>query len=316
MKKRMSLLMMLTILSLLVIGCSKDNPQENVDDVVLQEAIQFIDDSGRTIVLEKPAEKLISLYSVHTENLYALGMGDVIIGVGTSDEYPAEVLEKTQYSYRDDAELIIAANPDVLIIRSMIEDRYPDYIKAIEDAGITVVNLYCSEYEEFDEYMSRLGMIVGKEETARELVNSFHEEIDRIVAQTSSISPKQRAYFESIGPKFKTATPVSFAGKALEILGVDNIAKDVEYDGSSSVITFGEEALLARSADIDVYIAQNGAMNKSVSLEEIKSRPGFSSIKAVQNDNVVIIDEKLISGATMRYLEGLKVLQDAIYGNE
>lgn len=328
MKKRISILLMLALLSLLMIGCTADAElKETTEDAKQEDVVQddsnsetreikFIDDSGRAIVLEKPAEKVISLYSVHTENLYALGMGDVVIGVGTSDKYPEEVLEKTQYSYKDDAELIIAANPDVLIIRSMIDNRYPDYIKMIEDAGITVINLYCSEYEAFDVYMKRLGMIVGKEDLAAELVKSFHEEIDGIMERTATIETKQTAYFESIGKKFKTTTPVSFAGKALEIIGVENIAKDIEYDGTSTVITFGEESLLARSADIDVYIAQKGAMNKTVSLEEIQNRPGFLSIKAVQNNKVIIIDEKLISGATMRYLEGLKELQNAIYGVE
>lgn len=323
--KKISLLMAAMLLSFMMIGCTAksetaENPAVEATEVeaavVESTEIRFTDDSGREIILDKAAEKVISLYSVHTENLYALGMGDLVIGVGTSDKYPEEVLEKIQYSYKDDPELIIAANPDVLIIRSMIDNRYPDYIKAIEDAGITVINLYCSEYVGFDDYMNRLGMIVGKADLAAEMVEEFHKEIDVIMERTATLETKEKAYFESIGKKFKTATPPSFAGNALEIIGVENIAKDVEYDGTSTVVTYGEEALLAKGTEIDVYIAQKGAMNKTVSVEEIQNRPGFTAIKAVKENRVIIIDEKLVSGATMRYLQGLKELQDAIYGQE
>ena len=35
--------------------------------------IRFTDARGKEIVLTQPAERIISLYSAHTENLYALG---------------------------------------------------------------------------------------------------------------------------------------------------------------------------------------------------------------------------------------------------
>ena len=196
----------------------------------------------------------------------------------------------------------------------MIANRYPDYVKAIEDAGITVVTLYCSEYDGFDTYMNKLGLVVGQADKAAELVGTFHQEVDAVKTKGALIETKKVAYFESIGSKFKTTTPESFAGRALSFVGVDNIAKDVEHDGSTTVVVYGEEALLSKANDIDVYIAQKGAMNKTVSLEEIQTRPGFSGMKAIKEGQVIIMDEKLISGATMRYVEGLKLLQEEIYG--
>jgi len=324
MKKIMSSLLVVLMMFVMV-GCqtpettveAADVPVTDVSDEVTEAVsseIRFTDDMDKEIVMLKPAETVISLYSVHTENLYALGAGEKIIGVGSSDKYPEDVLTKTQYSYKDDPELIIAANPDVLLIRTMIANRYPDYVKAIEDAGITVVTLYCSEYDGFDTYMNKLGLVVGQADKAAELVGTFHQEVDAVKTKGALIETKKVAYFESIGSKFKTTTPESFAGRALSFVGVDNIAKDVEHDGSTTVVVYGEEALLSKANDIDVYIAQKGAMNKTVSLEEIQTRPGFSGMKAIKEGQVIIMDEKLISGATMRYVEGLKLLQEEIYG--
>ncbi|MCT4662042.1 MAG: ABC transporter substrate-binding protein [Tissierellales bacterium] len=325
MKKRLLVIWMIVVA--LMVGCqssaSPDVKTENqaaVEQEVSTEKdaestkIEFVDNMGVTIKLEKPAEKIISLYSVHTENLFALGLDDEIIGVSTSDKYPEDVNEKTKYTYKDDPEVIIAAQPDLVLVRDMIANKYPEYIQSLRDAGITVATLYVKTYDEFDEYMKTLGLLSGKEKEAEELLKEFHGEIDTIKAKVADQTPR-KAYFESIGKKFKTATPESFAGTALQILNLENIAADVEHDGKSTVETYGEEQLLARANEIEIYIAQQGVMNRGITLEQIEARPGYDQIKAVKEGKVFLIDEKLISGATMRYIDGLKQLVSELYPN-
>ena len=317
--KKILAAMIVTLLFLT--GCAVNNKTSDAvvtnkteKDAVTSSKIEFVDDSGKKIVLSKPAKKIISLYSVHTENLYSLGLDSEIIGVGTSDTYPKAVLSKTQYSVKDDPELVIAAKPDVVLIRSMIAQQHPDYIKAIQDSGIIVVNLYCSELDQFSNYITRLGMLVGKEPEAKSLITQFNAGVAEVQKNASKIDNKKVAYFESTGEKFRTVTPNSFAGRALTIVGLKNIANDVKASKSSTIVEYGEESLLSKSNAIEFYIAQKGAMNKLVSIDEIKKRPGYSEIKAIKNNNIIIIDEKLISSATMRYLVGLKELQTKIYG--
>ncbi|MGH4139123.1 ABC transporter substrate-binding protein [Clostridium sp.] len=319
--KRILALMIVTFLFLT--GCAVNKGTGNATDTnksnkaaVTNSEIKFVDDSGNKIMLTKPAKKIISLYSVHTENLYSLGLDSEIIGVGTSDTYPKAVLSKTQYSVNDDPELVIAAKPDVVLIRSVIAQQHPDYIKAIQDAGIIVVNLYCSEFDQFSSYITRLGMLVGKETEAKALIAQFNVGVAEVQKNAEKIDNKKVAYFESASEKFKTVTPNSFAGRALTIVGLENIAKDVKVDGSSTIVEYGEESLLSKSNAIEFYIAQKGAMNKLVSIDEIKKRPGYSEIKAIKDNNIIIIDEKLISSATMRYLVGLKELQSKIMEKE
>ena len=275
-------------------------------------AVSFIDDMGKKFTLESYPEKVISMYSVHTENIYSLGAENKLIGVGTSVKYPAEATFLPQYSYRDDPEPVIAANPDVVIIRTMIARRYADYVQALEDAGISVVTLYCSEFSEFDHYIERLAQVMGAEEASDEFLKTFHSAIENIQLKVKDYD-KKNVYFESIGDKFKTATPDSFAGKALEILGTNNIAADVEYDGTSTVVDYGEEQLLSKGDQIDFYIAQEGVMNRGVTKESIIKRPGYNAIKAIKKGDVYVIDGKKISGATLRYLEGLEELSTVIY---
>ncbi len=74
-------------------GCSqnKQDIKEHVDE---EYDIVIVDDSGVEIKLKEPAQRIISLYSAHTENLFEIEAGDQIIGRGKSDVYPVEVLEK------------------------------------------------------------------------------------------------------------------------------------------------------------------------------------------------------------------------------
>ena len=53
-------------------------------------AISFTDDEGREIRLNQPCERIISLYSAHTENLFSLGAGEKVIGVNDTSVYPPE----------------------------------------------------------------------------------------------------------------------------------------------------------------------------------------------------------------------------------
>lgn len=312
------LVILLVITCTLFIGCQGKDVKltQSTTEQVEDKGIKIVDDIGKEIALEKPAKRIISLYSVHTENLYSLGLGEEIIGVGTSDKYPKDVENKQRFSYKDDPELVIAANPDVVIIRNMIANKYPDYVKALEHSGIKVATLYVQKYEEFDSYIERLGVLTGKEDKAEALLKSFHNEIDKIEEKAAKITVPKNVYFESIGKKFKTSTPYSFAGTALKILNTNNIASDVKYDGSTTVVEYGEEKLLSKANEIDVYIAQKGIMNRTVSVEEIKQRPGYADINAIKEDRIIIIDEKLISGATFRYIEGLNSLFESIYNAE
>lgn len=312
MKKILSLLLGVLLLA----GCSSNVGTSKVSNNKQSQKISFTDDSGKKIILNKPAQKIISLYSANTENLYSLGLDKEIIGVGMSDKYPEKVLKKKRYSSKDDPELVIAAKPDVVLARTFDINQYPKYFKAIESAGIPVVDLYCDSFDKFDEYITKLGTMVGRENEAKNLISQFNSGIKKIKNNSEKIKNKKTAYFESVGKGFETATPNSFAGTALTLVGLDNIVKDAKTDSSKTVFKYGEESLLSKADNIDVYIAQKGAMNKTVSVEEIKNRPGYSKIKAVQKGNIIIIDEQLISSATLRYLDGLKELQDKVYGDQ
>lgn len=300
------------LLAVLLTACGRS--PEAVPAQAAAPAASFTDDDGREIRIENPCEKIISLYSAHTENLYAIGAGDRIIGAHSTSTYPPEAAFLDVYDYAGDPEKIIAAEPDLVLVRPFITRRSPDFIAALEKAGILVVSLYPESFEEFDGYISKLAMLTGTEEKARQELAAFHRSIEGITAQTKDINDKKSVFFESTETNLRTVTPDSMPAIAIELAGGINVAADAEpVEEGSSIASFGDERILGLAEEIDVYVSQRGAMNAGGDERSIAARPGFSTIKAVRSGKIFLINEKIISSPTFRYYKGVKELARYMY---
>jgi len=290
--------------------------KEAVVDTDERESKKFIDDDNKEIIIERPFEKIIVLYSAHAENLYTLGAKDKIIGAHKTCVYPPEVSLLPAFDYNGDPEAVIAEDPDCVLIRPHISDKVPDFVSAIENAGITVVSLYPSKFEDFDEYIEKLAMLTGSEDVAKTELEKFHQNLDKISSITTSIleEEKQKVFFESTETNYRTVTSDSMAGIAIDIAGGINVAKDAQpASAGSSIASFGEEKILELADEIDAYICQQGAMNSGVDEHSINIRPGFDTIKAVKEGRILLINEKIISSPTFRYYEGVSEIARFLY---
>lgn len=271
-----------------------------------------IDKKGRHLVFSKPYSRIISLYGAHTENLFYLGCGPQIIGVSVNDRFPAQVLLKKRFSYHDGPEKFIAARPDLVLIRPMIDNGYPGLIRRLEASGITVVSLQPSGVDEMYAYWLTLGRLSGRIPQAEAMVAAFRQKIRETVARTRHISPKKKVYFEAIHTRMKTFTSGAMPIFALETAGGINVARDARASRNTNIAIYGKERILAKASEIDVFLAQKGVMN-AVTIDQIKKEPGFSVIKAVKENQVYLIDENIVSRPVPRLIEGVVTIGRLLY---
>ena len=276
-----------------------------------------IDQAGRKIVVTEPHHRIISLYGAHTENLFALGLDREIIGVSRHEDHPPRALKKPVFSYHDDPEKFLAAHPDLVLIRPMIDRGYPQFVARLEKSGITVVSLQPGTVDEMYTYWQILGVLTGRQDHALRMVANFQKAVLEFNTLTASIAVRKKVYFEAIHNKMKTFSPDSMAVFALETAGGINIAADAIPVRKTNIAYYGKERILSRAAEIDVYLAQSGTMNQpSVSL--IKNEPGYQVIKAVHHNQIYIVDERIISRPTYRLLAGIteigKILYPEVFG--
>jgi len=274
----------------------------------------FQDSEGKTITVTRPYTRIISLYPAHTENLISLGLGTEIIGIeGTDDDLP-QLRDKKHFSYHEDPEKIIGARPDLVLVRPMIERTSPQLMVTLRQAGITVVSLQPNTVAEIFDYWRALGLLTGKTRQAEEMVSSFQAELAAICKIVGKVPEKSKTkvYFEAIHAKMKTFAQESIAMYALEQAGGVNVAADASQVRDTNIAAYGKERILAKGAEIEVFLAQQGRMNP-VSVEIILQEPGFQAIKAVRNNRVFLVDERLVSRPTIRIIEGIKTIAALLY---
>jgi iron complex transport system substrate-binding protein len=273
---------------------------------------RVIDKAGREIRIVSSYHRIISLYGAHTENLFALGLDKEIVGVSRHEVFPDAALAKPEFSYHDDPERFLAATPDLVLIRPMIDRGYPQLVARLEKSGITVVSLQPGSITEMYRYWETLGRLTGRLAQAREMVRRFKQAAMDFRQTVQSVSPRKKVYFEAVHSKMKTFTPQSMPVFLLETVGGEYAASGAQSVRGTNIAAFGKERILAAGPTIDVYLAQYGVMNRP-RLEDIYNEPGFQVIKAVRNSDVYLIDESIVSRPTFRLLNGMLEIGVRLY---
>ena len=275
-------------------------------------ALTVTDKRGRQITVSTPFTRIISLYGAHTENLYHLGLEDHITGVSVNDHFPAQVEKKQRFSYHDDPEKFMAFQPDLVLIRPMIDNGYPKLIRRLEQSGITVVSLQPSGVAEMYDYWLTLGKLTGTEQQAQDMIRTFQQKIDHIRTLTRPIHHKKNVYFEAIHSRMKTFTKGAMPIFALETAGGVNVAADAIASRNTNIAVYGKEQILAKASQIDVFLAQKGLMN-ATSVEQIQNEPGFHIIKAIKMHHIYLIDENIVSRPVPRLYKGIVLIGKLLY---
>ncbi|UYP00159.1 ABC transporter substrate-binding protein [Oceanotoga sp. DSM 15011] len=258
----------------------------------------FTDDSGNVIKVDKPFKRIITLYSGYTENIFYMNAQDSLIAVSTSEAFPPKARNLPAISYKEDVEKFISLNPDLVLIHPMMVRRYGDLVEKLEAFGITVVSLQPETFDDVFPYWEKLGILTGRIDESKALIKEFELNVNSM----PKLEQKdfKTIFFESMHKNFKTRTDGSIVDFVLQKSGLINIGSEENplFNGSS-VAEFSKEQLIENGDKIEYYIAQKGSVNK-ISKDIIKNESGFNAIKAVRNDNIIIIDQKIISRPTPR----------------
>ncbi len=272
----------------------------------------IIDDGGRHIQVGRVFNRIISLYPAHTENIVAMGGANYLVGISRSDTYPPFILNKKRFSYHFGPERFLAVNPDLILIRPMIDFAYHSLVKRLESYNITVVSLQATNVRSLYTYWRILGRLIGKEKRAEEMISDFNRFLSIFHSIDKKIRNKKRVYFESMHKKLKTFSPNSISIFVLNTAGGINVAKDAVSDRGTNIADYGKERILSHANDIDVFISQYGMMNR-VHIKDILNEPGFEIIKAIKHHNVYIVDEHITSRPTIRLLLGIYEIGHILY---
>jgi iron complex transport system substrate-binding protein len=146
---------------------------------------QITDEIGRAISVRPEPQRIVSLAPSITETLFALGLGDRIVGVTAYCDYPPEAAAKEQVgdTLRPSIERIVALKTDLVIASTA--SQLQQFVHNLDEVAIPV---YVSDPRGVDgalESITRIGELTGTTARARELTTSLRVRVENVQARLS-----------------------------------------------------------------------------------------------------------------------------------
>lgn len=279
--------------------------------------LSVIDDEGYATNFTSVPQRIISLAPSNTQILFAIGVGERVVAVTDYDHYPydfaAWIAAGNMTSIggfsTPNKETIASLNPD-LILATPIND--PDVV-TLRDLGYKVLVLNPNDVNGVFKDISIVGKATGAEQNATTLVNSLTSRINTVEAKIAAANlPKPKVYYEVWTPPLMSAGNNSFINDVVVKAGGENIfgAETQQYPTVSS------ETIVQKNPDV-ILLPTNMAQTDEApfygSVDTVKARPGWSSISAIQNNNVIVVNGDLFAEAGPRIAEQIETAAKALY---
>ncbi|MCK4457205.1 MAG: ABC transporter substrate-binding protein [Thermoplasmata archaeon] len=261
--------------------------------------MKIVDDYGRDVTVPQPVERIISLAPSNTEILFALGLDDKVVGVDQASNYPPEAQDKTVvggYFGGYNLEVITVLDPQLILASSINSD---ELIGDLENRSFAVVVLDASDIDGVFDDIELVGSITDADAEAEGLVSNLTAKVETIADLMLGVETP--SVYVELDSNLWTYGPGTFGDDLLDLAGGENIAGSM----GSPWVQLDEEFVVTSSPDIIITVF--------TPVEEIKARPGWSDISAIQNDKVFAVDGDLISRPGPRIVDGLEELAHLIH---
>ena len=262
------------------------------------------DSLGRQVRIESRPEQIGSMAPSATETLFAVDAGNRVAGVTTADDYPQEVenIEKIGDYQQMNTEKIASLGID-LILHSF-DGFTEEQAESLEQkTGAKVVVLNPTSVEEAIDSVSTVGKAVGNVEKAQVVEERLQSELNQLEQQLEGL-PQPTVFYEIGYDPLFTVGPGSFVQDAIRIARGENVTADAQQ----AYPQYSVEKLL--QDDPEYYLA---GRSSGVTVEQIKSRPPYSSLQAVQQDQVFVINDDLVNRPGPRIVEGVREIAVTIH---
>jgi iron complex transport system substrate-binding protein len=245
----------------------------------------------------------VSLSPTATETLFAIGAGPQVVAVDNQSNYPANAPMTKLSGYRPNAEAVAAYQPDLVVTSSSANNLIPSLEKLhipvlLEPAANSIGDAYVQ--------MRQLGFATGHDAEARKVVLQMKTKIDAAVAATPKA--KSVSVYHELSPDFYSATSKTFIGRVYALFGIRNIADAADKTGSGYP-QLSAEYVIASNPSL-VVLADTKCCGQTAA--SVKSRPGWSSIRAVQQGNIVAASDDVTSRWGPRIVDFVRVVAAAV----
>lgn len=267
----------------------------------------FTDDAGRVVQIAGSVERIVSLAPSNTEILFALGLGDRVVGVTDFCDYPPEAASVEKIGgVEPNLEKILALEPDLVL--AIGGSRQLETVTKLNELGVRVLVLAPNDLEDIYKDIQLVADACGVSARGAALVREMQIRVQLVLDAVSSVNTTPKVFYEldATDPSRPwTPGPGTWHDKFISMAGGVNIAANAE----AAWAQYSSEDIIAQDPDIILL----GDAMWGISPDLVAARPGWDTITAVRNRAVYPIDDNLISRPGPRVVQGLEALARLIH---
>jgi iron complex transport system substrate-binding protein len=264
--------------------------------------IRVSDDSGREVLLARPATRIISLAPHIVELLFAAGAGDRIVGTVEYSTFPeaAKSIPRIGDSAQLDLERIISLKPDLIVVwQHGNAQRQLDRLLRL---GIPVYYNEPRSLSDIAKSVEQFGILTGNEAHALPAAREFQKRESALRARYEGRSPV-KVFYQIWEKPLMTVNGEHIISDMMRLCGGKNVFAQLKQ----LVPVVSTEAVLV--ADPEAIGGATAEVNTIGKLDNWKKWP---RLLAVARDNLFVIHSDLISRHTPRMLDGAQQMCESI----
>lgn len=264
--------------------------------------VSATDDTGATVSLPAPAQRVISLAPHVTELIYAAGGGSKLVGTVSYSDYPpaAQKVPRVGDNKALDLERIVALKPDLIVVW-----RHGNAQAQLERLRELHIPLFFSEPHQLDDVavtLTRLGSLLGTSGTADAAASAYRADIERLRTRYAN-RPPVSVFYEVWDQPLMTLNGTHMISDVITLCGGRNVFAQL----APLVPTVSTEAVIAANPEA-IVTASAGATKPDAPLAKLDSWHTWPSLTAVARNNLFAIDGDLIDRPAPRIAQGAEQL--------
>jgi iron complex transport system substrate-binding protein len=258
--------------------------------------------AGGVSAQEGPPERIVSLAPSVTEVLFALGVGERVVGVTDFCDRPPEARERPKVGglVNPSLERILSLRPELVVLG--VSANPPWLEERLRDMGLRLYVFRQRRLQGLPQALQRLAQVVGAPREGRRLARSLQKAIEE--ARRTRAARAKRVLFIVWPEPLVVAGPGSLIDDAIALLGHENIARTAlgpfPKFSLEEVLRASPEVILIGGGHVDMQRASRRL------LQRLKATP------AVKEGKVYFVGDALYRPGP-RVVEGLRELRRLLH---
>jgi len=285
--------MLVAFLALIVAGCrSEEKKAASASESVPESMRTVTDDLGREVKIPQKIDRAVSLAPNLTEDVFAVGAGDRLVGVTTYCDYPeaAKKIQKVGDTLNPNIETIVALKPQIVLVSTA--SQLEAFSKILADNGIAVYITNPKSLDDIFKDLAQLGDIFGTQDTAAKVVGDLTDRVATITRAAAGKMPVRVFVQISKEPLF-TIGKQAFVTEIVKRARGESVTANIE----TAYPNLSKETALALAPDVIIL---------SDSPDNQEPNDAFKDSPAVKNARVFRVNADLLSRPGPRLVDALE----------